>query len=108
MKKSKIIQMENNMIKLTYETRYYSLLPTEVRYSDISPSAKLLYAELDAMVDENNYCYENNEYFSFILDVSKRTIQRWINELSKKGFITIEFDNKERKIRINLRLNFKK
>jgi hypothetical protein len=58
-----------------------------VRYSSISPSAKLLYGEITALCNERGYCWANNRYFANLYDVETETASRWIAELVEGGFI---------------------
>ena len=40
---------------------YWAQLPSEVRYSgELSSTAKLLYAELSALIGEDGYCWATN------------------------------------------------
>lgn len=56
---------------------YWAQLPSEVRYSvELSSTAKLLYAELSALIGEDGYCWATNTYFAGVLGVSERTISR--------------------------------
>ena len=67
---------------------YYAIIPAEVRYAkDLTPNAKLLYAEITALSQKENFCWASNKYFSELYDVSPITISRWISILVDKGFI---------------------
>lgn len=74
---------------------YYSYIPAHVRYADITPNAKLLYAEITALLQMNGVCFASNNYFSKLYNKNKVTISRWINELKKNGFIKVSFTYKE-------------
>ena len=64
---------------------YYAILPAKVRYdSDLTPNAKLLYAEVTALCRKEGYCWATNEYFAELYGVDPRTVQRWINDLVDK------------------------
>jgi hypothetical protein len=69
---------------------YYAIIPAEVRYSDIKPSAKLLYGELTALTHKEGYCFATNNYFAQLYNVTKNTISLWINQLKNNKFISIE------------------
>lgn len=69
---------------------YYAIIPAEVRYSDINPSAKLLYGEITALCNQRGYCWATNSYFSELYGVTKNTISTWISELKKRGFVSVE------------------
>jgi hypothetical protein len=67
---------------------YYAVIPAEVRYSkDLTPNAKLLYAEITALSQKDNTCWASNKYFANLYEVSTVTISRWISSLVKNGFI---------------------
>ena len=87
---------------------YYAVIPATVRYDkDIPASAKLLYGEITALATAEGYCWANNAYFMELYGVSDRTVSRWINDLSKKGYISREVirddkgEVKERRLYIN-------
>lgn len=70
---------------------YWAQLPSEVRYSEeLSSTAKLLYAELSALIGEDGYCWATNTYFAGVLGVSERTISRMISQMEASGFIRCE------------------
>ena len=74
---------------------YYAVLSAEVRYADITPNAKLLYAEITAFCDMNGECFASNRYFANLYNKSKVTISKWIKELSENGFIETSYTYKE-------------
>ena len=74
---------------------YFSYIPAYVRYADITPNAKLLFAEITALLQMNGVCFASNQYFSNLYGKNKVTISRWINELKKNGFIKVSFTYKE-------------
>ena len=61
---------------------YYAIIPADVRYSKITPNAKLLFAEITALTNKEGYCWANNNYFAELYDVEKRSVQNWLKELS--------------------------
>ena len=74
---------------------YYSYIPAHVRYADITPNAKLLYAEITALLQMNGVCFASNNYFGKLYGKNKITISRWISELKRNGFIKVSFTYKE-------------
>jgi DNA-binding transcriptional regulator YhcF (GntR family) len=76
---------------------YYAIIPSEVRYSNLKPNAKLLYGEITALSGKLGYCYATNNYFAELYGVSKNTVSRWISDLNKLGFINIEVERNENK-----------
>jgi len=76
---------------------YYAIIPSEVRYSNLKPNAKLLYGEITALSGKLGYCYATNNYFAELYDVSKNTISSWISDLKKLGFITVIVERNNKK-----------
>lgn len=74
---------------------YYAVLSAEVRYSDITPNAKLLYAEITAFCNMNGECFASNRYFANLYGKSKVTISNWLKELKQNGFIEMYYTYKE-------------
>lgn len=74
---------------------YYAIIPANVRYSNITPNAKLLYGEITCLCNKEGYCYATNDYFSKLYNVSKISISKWIKELKDNHFIETEIIYKE-------------
>ena len=77
---------------------YYAIIPAEVRYSDIKPSAKLLYGEITCLSNLKGYCYATNNYFALLYKVSKNTISLWVKSLNDAGFIKVQMIYKNKQI----------
>lgn len=70
---------------------YWAVLPAPVRYDKaLSPSARILYAEISSLTHETGYCYASNDYFCRLYKLSERTIARLLRELEAGGHIRIE------------------
>ncbi len=70
---------------------YYAIIPATIRYdNDLCANAKLLYGEITALCNEKGYCWANNDYFSQLYQVSKKSISRWVKQLLDKGYISSE------------------
>jgi DNA-binding transcriptional regulator YhcF (GntR family) len=82
---------------MTEKPNYYAIIPAKVRYSSLKPNAKLLYGEITALSNKLGYCYASNNYFAELYGVSKNTVSRWLSDLKKLGFITIEIQRNEKK-----------
>jgi DNA-binding transcriptional ArsR family regulator len=82
---------------LKEKPNYYAIIPSNVRYSNLKPNAKLLYGEITALSGKLGYCFASNSYFSDLYGVSKNTVSRWISDLKKLGFITIEIERNANK-----------
>ncbi len=67
---------------------YYAIIPSEVRYADITPNAKLLYAEISALTNMNGKCNASTNYFAKLYKVSKTSVQNWLKCLEDNKFIT--------------------
>ena len=76
---------------------YYAIIPADVRYSEINPSAKLLYGEITALCNQKGYCWATNSYFSNLYGVTKNTISTWVSELKKNNFVTVEVIRNDKK-----------
>jgi len=75
----------------------YLKIPTSVFNKNISPSAKLLYANLLLLSYKNGYCYANNKYLADILNVSTRTISKLIKILKDEKLIKINYDENHKR-----------
>ena len=74
---------------------YWAQLPSEVRYSEeLSSTAKLLYAELSALIGEDGYCWATNTYFAGVLGVLGADHRRMISQMEAAGFIRCEMATK--------------
>jgi DNA-binding transcriptional ArsR family regulator len=68
---------------------YYAVIPAEVRYSkNLTPNAKLLYAEITALCNMNGKCTASTDYFCRLYEVSRGSIQNWLKMLEDNGYIT--------------------
>ena len=76
---------------------YYANIPANVRYSNLKPNAKLLYGEITALSNKLGYCFASNSYFAELYGVSKNTVSRWISDLNKLGFITVQIERNSNK-----------
>lgn len=89
---------------------YWAVIPAGVRYNEqIPPNAKLLYAEISSLTQEDGYCWATNEYFQKVFGFSERSIRRLFASLEDAGYIRIENgDSKKRKIYAGVNPLFKK
>lgn len=49
------------------------MIPANVRYADISPSAKLLYGELTGLTEQEGFYWASNAYFAKLYNCGERT-----------------------------------
>lgn len=68
----------------------------------LTPNAKLLYGIVLGLVNRTGYCWAGNEYFSKIIGVDERSVQRHLRLLKKLGYFTIELDGEQRRITTNV------
>lgn len=67
---------------------FYAIIPADVRYDEkIPPNAKLLYAEISALIGKEGFCYASNTYFYETFGFSERTVGRLINALEERGYV---------------------
>ena len=92
----------------------FGIMPHRLRKSEnISSSAKLLFCALIELQHEKGYCYASNRYLAIeeFNGVSTRSIQLWLSELEREGWIKIiitrnkENEVVERRIYTNLNQN---
>lgn len=79
--------MDEFLTETEERPNYYAVIPAHVRYSNITPNAKLLFGEIAALSNKTGYCYATNDYFAKLYNVSKITVSRLINELVEHNFI---------------------
>ena len=79
--------MDEFLTETEERPNYYAVIPAHVRYSNITPNAKLLFGEIAALSNKTGYCFATNDYFAKLYNVSKITVSRLINELVEHNFI---------------------
>ena len=90
------IESEARSMEESIQKSYYAVLPANVRYDkNITPNAKLLYAEITALCNDKGYCWAGNAYFAELYGVTKTSISNWISSLQKNGYIEVRFIYKE-------------
>lgn len=78
---------------------YYAVLEANVRYDKrLTPSEKLLYAEISALTNASGKCTAKNKYFAELYQQGESTIRRWISNLVKYGYIKVDGEGKSRVI----------
>ncbi len=71
---------------------YYAIISAEVRYDkNLTANAKLLYAEITALLNINGECFATNKYFANLYGKSTVTISKWISELVANGYISTHY-----------------
>ena len=80
---------------------YYAIIPANVRYDkSLTPNAKLLYGEITALCNEKGFCWASNNYFAELYDVTPQAISKWINSLSNKGYLNLEYEYNGKEIKV--------
>ena len=75
---------------------YYAIIPAVVRYDkDLRPNEKLLYGEITALSNATGECWASNNYFANLYSVTPQAVSGWINDLKKKGYITVDIMYKD-------------
>lgn len=100
-----------NDFDIEFNPNYWAIMPADVRYDEnLKPMEKILYAELTSLTKKHGYCWARNKYFAQLYNVTERSIQNWLANLEKRGYLRTEFEkNKDgtlRKIYMNEALNF--
>jgi len=77
------------------QPNYYAIISAEVRYDkNLTANAKLLYAEITALLNINGECFATNKYFSNLYSKSTVTISKWVSELVANGYISTYYTYK--------------
>ena len=70
---------------------YHTTLPPQVRFDQKLPAnAKLLYAEVKALCDQQGYCWASNQYLGSLYGVHRETISLWLRQLRERKLIRIQ------------------
>ncbi len=70
---------------------FYAILPANVRYDErLRPNAKLLYAEITALCSKSGFCTAQNDYFSTLYKITKKTVSELIGQLVARGYLKLE------------------
>lgn len=84
------------------EVNFFSIIPANVRYdTDLLPQAKLLYAEITALINLDGYCIIENKYFANLYGMSENCVKRLIEDLNNKKYISVCLSNNRMQISLN-------
>ena len=84
---------------------YYAVIPANVRYDkSLRPNEKLLYGEITALTQKTGECWASNNYFADLYGKTPQAISKWILDLEKRGYITIEYIKAENSNNIEKRI----
>lgn len=74
------------------EASYYAIITADVRYSDkINANEKLLYAEITALSNKTGFCWASNNHFADLYNCTPQAISKWVKNLEKNNFISVEY-----------------
>lgn len=80
---------------MTPQPTHFSIIPSNVLYhKTLSPSAKLLYAQITGLIGERGYCWASNAFFAERNNCSEWTISNLISQLRDEGFLRVEIDKR--------------
>ena len=80
-------------METTEFTSMWAILPPPVRYDpELSPSAKLLFAEIAAKTNTLGFCWAHNKFFAEVLHIGADRVSDLIKQLEQRGYISIEYD----------------
>jgi len=83
---------------------FYAILPANVRYDkDLTPFAKLIFAEINSLVNAKGFCWANDRYFQNVFDKGRATVTRSISQLREKGYIHIAHFRKNGSLKVTRR-----
>ena len=79
---------------------YYAIIPANVRYDkNLRNAEKLMYGEITTLTMKNGECWASNNYFSKLYEVTPQAISKWLKDLEKFGYITIEYEYQGKEIK---------
>ncbi len=72
-----------------------TLLMSVLEDDRLQLGSRVLYAIICGLSVKSGYCFATNAYFGERIKVSERTISRWLGELVKYKYITIQLHTKD-------------
>lgn len=73
------------------------------RNHSLSANARLFFQDIAELSQDKGFCYARNSYLANLWDVPERTVERWLTELDRAGYIDRNGRGRSRKIRLSLR-----
>ncbi len=74
-----------------FEGGYYAVIPAVILFdAHLSANAKLLYAIITSLCDQEGFCWASNDYLAAQFETSERAVSRWISQLERLGVIRSE------------------
>mgnify|MGYP002619202025 CR=1 FL=1 len=81
--------MDQESDKEKKQTRFIIVPDFIIDDSDIPDGEKLLFGEIASNSLEKGFCWFSNKHLMERFHIGERTASRWVNDLRKKGYITI-------------------
>lgn len=73
---------------------FWAVIPATVRYDEvIGSTAKLLFAEMTSLSNQEGYCWASNQYFANLFKISITQVSRLVGSLEDRGFIKTFVDS---------------
>ena len=70
---------------------YYAIIPADVRYdARLTPNAKLLYGERNALWNEKGLCRAMHEFFVDFYSASNVSGIKWVGTLRDCGYFEVQ------------------
>lgn len=92
-------KMKEAIKDTTKQYEFDGILPAHVRYdANLSPAAKLLYGDINAIIDLLGFYKKDVGFISKEFKITERTARRWLNELIETGYaeeVTEEREGKQ-------------
>ena len=67
---------------------------------NLCASAKILYAHISNLCNQEGYCFATNGYFADKLKAGERTVRGWLKQLEEGGHIQARYDGRKRQISV--------
>lgn len=78
------------------QKNYYAIIPANIRYDrELNDKAKLLYAEITSLTNQEGYCWATNGYFADLYGIRPETVSRLIKQLVDKKYLFSKIMYKE-------------
>lgn len=95
------------MTEIKTNPGFFAVIPAPVLNDcELNPGAKLLFATLSQLLNEEGYTVVSNAYLSARHHIARRTVQEWLDALKKRQHIVIEVNRDAAKIRDHQRRIF--
>ncbi|MFK5706026.1 conserved phage C-terminal domain-containing protein [Ligilactobacillus sp. LYQ139] len=75
-------------------------IPREIWLTDkLTLIEKALLVEIDSLSSSGKPCFASNQHFAEFLNVSKRSVIRYVQNLKDKGYIEVSFEYEDEKVK---------